>query len=124
MERPSHIEQLLKSLAQFQPVVAAEQDARRLRFQSGRKVVVVLWPNQVGEVFFDFMQDTEVLKAESVEYYAAEDQVQQAEDIARVVRNFLLNEVRVAELGVLLKRTELQCNRGGMWMSVFESTAQ
>ena len=124
MELTPHIIQLLKALAQFDPVVVEEEDAHRLRFERDTKVTEILWPRRVGEIFFDFIKGGEVLLAESIEYYQNETQLQQAEDVARVTRNFLLNEVKVVQSGPLLKRRELQSYRSGKWLSVFESAAQ
>jgi len=124
MEQPSHIDTLLKSLARFNPEVAAEEDAYRLQFERDTKIVTVLWPKHVCEVFLDFTKDGELLLAESVEYYENENGPEQAQDIARIAQNFLLNEVKLAESGRFLKRTELQSFRGGKWQSVFESAAQ
>ena len=120
MEPPSHIAQLLNSLASFTTTVAHEAGAHRFHVQHGVKSVVVLWPSELGEVFFDFINEGQVLLAESVEYYEAESPVGQAEDVAKVIGNFLLNEVKVCQSGVLLKRQELQAYRGGKWQSVFQ----
>ena len=124
MGHPQHIEQLLSALARFKPIVVEERDAYRLRFESDLKLVTVLWPNHVGEVFFDFSKTGELLLAESVEYYENETKSEQAEDIACIVQNFLLNEVKVVESGRLLKRQELQSYRSGGWWSVFKSGAE
>jgi hypothetical protein len=70
------------------------------------------------------MKGGQLLLAESVECYENETGPEQAEDVVRIVENFLLNEVKVAESGTFLKRKELQSLRGGKWLSVFESTAQ
>jgi hypothetical protein len=124
VKHPAHIALLLKSLTQHNQAVTAEENAYRLRFNRDSKLVEVLWPNQGNEVFFDFMNREELLFSESVEYYENETGLQQAEDIARVVQNFLIDEVKVAEAGLLLKRRELQSYRSGKWLSVFEAAAQ
>ncbi len=124
MKHPAYIVRLLKSLAQHNPAVSAEENAYRLRFARDLKLVEILWPNQGSEVFFDFMNSEELLFSESIEYYEKETGMEQAEDVARVVQNFLLNEVKVAEAGLLLRRRELQSYRSGKWLSVFEAAAQ
>ena len=123
MEPPAHIAHLLNGLTQFNPTLAVDPSAYRLDVESGTKKVTVLWPSEAGEVFFDFHKDGQVLLSESVEYYEGEPQDDQAEDISRVVMNFLLNEVRVVHVGRLLKRHELQSNQSGRWLSVFQSPA-
>jgi hypothetical protein len=123
MEPPPHIAQLLDTLAEFNPVVSVEESAHRLRFERDTKLVAVLWPNHVGEVFFEFMKSGELLLAESVEYYENETGPEQAADVAQIVQNFLLNEVKVAESGQILKHKVLQSYRSGKWLSVFESAS-
>ena len=124
MELPSHIATLLKSLAQFDSDVAADEQAHRLQFECDTKSVKVLWPKHSTEIFLDFTKGGELLLAESVEYYENETGPEQAQDIALIAQNFLLNEVKVADSGTFLKRRELQSFRSGQWLSVFETAAQ
>ena len=124
MELPPYITLLVKSLSQFSPTLKAQKDAHEMQFERSPKAVTVLWPNQVGEVFFDFMEDGELLLSQSVEYYGDEIGAEEATDVARTVENFLLNEIRVTEVGWFPKRTELQYLCGEKWRSVFEYSAQ
>lgn len=119
MDEPAQIRQLVEALADFTPSLSVEKGAHRLAVKHHAKSVVVVWPHSLGEVCFDFLEDGEVLLAESVEYYDEEPPAVQAQDVAQVIRNFLLNETRVVAVGTLLKRQELQCCNGGNWVSVF-----
>ena len=119
MEVPAHIALLLNSLSRFNPVVSAGSDSHCVRFEHGEKAAKLTWPTQVAEVFFDFMKDGEIVLSESVEYYDDETRSEQAEDVARVLLNFLLHEVRVVQSGAFLKHKELQSCRGGEWLSIF-----
>jgi hypothetical protein len=124
MELPPYITLLVKSLSPFSPNLNAQKDAHEMHFERSPKTVTVLWPNQVGEVFFDFMADGELLLSQSVEYYGDEIGAEEATDVARTVENFLLNEIRVTEVGWFPKRTELQYLYGEKWRSVFVHSAQ
>jgi len=124
MELPPYIALLVKTLSPFSPTFEAQKDAHEMRFQRRPKAVTVLWPNQIGEVFFDFMADGELLLSQSVEYYGDEIGAEEATDVARTVENFLLNEIRVTEVGWFPKRTELQYLCGEKWRSVFVHSAQ
>ena len=124
MESPSHIGTLLKILARFNPEAVAEDDAYRLKFENDAKTVNVIWPTEASEVFFDFTMGGELLLAESVEYYENETELEQTQDVASIVQNFLVNEVKLAESGTFLRRKELQSFRGGKWLSVFKPVAQ
>ena len=124
MELPAHIAHLLNELTQFMPKVAAKESANRVEVEDKKKRVEVLWPNHAGEVFFDFVEEGLVLLSESVEYYDEEAKNEQAEEIAEVVRRFLLHEVRVTSVGHIFKRQELQINQDGRWLYIFQSPAQ
>jgi hypothetical protein len=124
MDMPPYIDLVIKSLSQFSPTIKAQNDAHQMQFERSQKAVTVLWPNYVGEVFFDFHKDGELLFAQSVEYYGDEVGEEEAADVARVVENFFLNDIRIAELGWFPKRRELQYQQGGKWRSVFECSAQ
>jgi hypothetical protein len=121
---PPHIALLLTALGQFNAVASAQNDAHRLQVQCGTKSVVVVWPHNLGEVFFDFLQDGKLLFAESVEYYEREPSPHQAKEVAQVVSNFFQYEAKLTTVGSVLKRTELQSFRGGEWRSVLQWAAQ
>ena len=124
MDLPPYIALLVKSLSPFSPTLNAQNDAHEIQFERSPKAVTVLWPNQVGEVFFDFREDGELLLSQSVEYYGDEIGAEEAADVARTVENFLLNEIRVTEVGWFPRRTELQYLCGEKWRSVFVYSAQ
>jgi hypothetical protein len=119
MDGSAHIKLLVDALAEFSPSQSVDGGVHRLAVTYEAKSVVVVWPQSLGEVYFDFLESGEVLLAESVEYYDEEPPAEQAQDIAQVVRNFLLNETRLVAVGRLLKRQELQHRNQGTWVSVF-----
>lgn len=115
--------QLLEVLADFEPALSVENGAHRIAATKHPKSALVVWPYSLAEVFLDFSDHGEVVFSESVEYYDEEPREEQLKDIARVLRNFLLNETRVSTVGRLLSRSELQFRQGDKWISVFQSSA-
>ncbi len=124
MDLPPYIALLVKSLSSFSPTLKAQDEAYEMQCERSPKAVTVLWPNQVGEVFFDFMEDGELLFSQSVEHYGDEVGAEEATDVARTVENFLLSEIRVTEVGWFPKRKELQYLCGEKWRSVFVNSAR
>jgi hypothetical protein len=110
---------LLETLADFSPTISKRDGAYHVSAESGVKRVNIVWPYPLGEVFLDFLEHGEVLHADWVDYYNGEETVEQVEDIARVVRNFLHNETRVAVLGSSLEDRELQYWMQTKWISIF-----
>jgi hypothetical protein len=113
--------QLLETLAEFEPTLVAGKDTYRVYATHHAKGVLVVWPHLLSEVFIDFSDRGEVVFSESVEYYDGEPREEQLRDIAQVLRNFFLNETRVASVGRMLRRTELQFCCANRWVSVFQS---
>jgi len=121
MEQPRHIASLLSSLAEFDIEVTVAKGAHRVRVQRGSKATEVLWPQGLTEVFLGFTIDGRAVYSDSAEFYEGESQLEQVEGVARVVRNYLLHEVKVMQSGSLLKRKELHSFRDGQWQSIFLS---
>jgi hypothetical protein len=124
VDSPAFAKQLLEALAAFEPVLSTEGGAYRVCAKNQAKSAVVVWPYPLAEVFLDFMEDSEVVLSESVEYYAEEPPAEQVKDIAQVLRNFFLNETRVATVGAALKRRELQFRHGNQWVSVLSGASE
>jgi hypothetical protein len=111
--------QLCAALADFGPSLSFDKSAFRVVARKDSKSVLVLWPHPVAEVFLDFVDGGQTVLSESVEYYDAEQVTEQVQDVAQAIRNFLLNETRVAVVGRLFRRSELQLRLGDGWISVF-----
>jgi hypothetical protein len=116
-------QQLLEALANFEPTLTAGNEAYRVSATHHAKHALMVWPLLLSEVFIDFSERGEVVFSESVEYYDKEPREEQLRDIAQVLRNFFLNETRIATVGGLLRRTELQFHLADQWVSVFQSGA-
>jgi hypothetical protein len=124
VDGPAFAKQLLEALAAFEPALSTENGAYRVLAKYEAKGAVVIWPYPLAEVFLEFVEGGEVVLSESVEYYAAEPPAEQLKDIAQVLRNFFLNETRVATVGAVLKRSELQFRRGEKWVSVLRGARE
>jgi hypothetical protein len=123
MDGASFQRQVLETLREFEPTLVAGNEAYRVSATHQAKGALVVWPLLVSEVFIDFSDRGEVVFSESIEYYDEEPREEQLRDIAQVLRNFFLNETRVASVGRLLRRTELQFRSANEWFSVFQSGA-
>lgn len=67
----------------------------------------------------DLFEDDREIFDDWLEYYEDESLQEQAQDIARIIGNYLRNETRLIVAGWWLRRSELQFLREGKWTSIY-----
>ena len=110
----------MQALSEFAPTMEVVSGAYEIFAAHGPKLVKLGWPVGIAsEVYFDFIENGDVILSESVEYYEGELAPEQIADVARTVANFLLHPTKLVEFGRFFTRKQLQYQEGLQWKSVF-----
>jgi hypothetical protein len=113
-------ESLIASLAEFGASVSRRGASFVVDVSSGAKQVVVEWPLEVCETYFDFFDNGEDFYSDWMEYYESESVEDQLADVHRIVRDYLTHESRVVrDPKILFGASQLEFKRDGGWYNTF-----
>jgi hypothetical protein len=111
--------QLISSIQNFENVAISEEGvAYKLLLSSGNKAVENTWPYELGEVFFSYFQNEEIIFEDWFECLEKDETKDFVEYIELVAERFIKNETKIATKGFLFRRNELQYFSGSIWQNV------
>ena len=121
MERDTAVENELNSaLKEFSVQLTCSGEAYTLKAAKSEKSIEINWPHPLMEVFFDFVENGNVIFSESIEFYENETQKELRDYLIYVVKRFFNLPTRIESIGRLPKRTELQVKESEQWSSIFD----
>ena len=114
-----NIKRYLEAWSGFDKDISEEGEAYKVKLSIGEKKVLLTTPYEVGEFFLDFYIDDEPYYSDW--YEIMEDTMNEFMVYTEeVIKNFLLNEVRINQRGWWIFKThQLQFKKGGNWYNVF-----
>lgn len=98
--------------------IVEEGQAYTLTVFGKNKSVCLTWPNELGEIFLSYSENSEVIFEdwfECLESEEVDDFISYADDVCK---RFIFNESRVKTVGFILRNEELQYKLDGIWRNV------